>query len=118
MDRLLDRVGRICFWLFALPALYTGITAALELFRRDAEGASLDLASSFFFNVGFLFASLGLIKTKRMWFPAGLAIVAAVLMVPLAAMEFYEHREATELFWSFCSMILGLLAVAKQFKKS
>jgi hypothetical protein len=38
-------------------------------------------------------------------------------MLPLALLELYEQRRATELFWSLCSMMLGLLAVAKQFKK-
>jgi hypothetical protein len=117
MDRLLDKIGRTCFWLFALPGLYTGVVAVRELTSGAGASTSLSVAAPFFFNVGFLFASLGLIKTKRMWFPAGLAVIAAALIVPLAVLEFYAHRHATELFWSLCSVMLGLLAVAKQFKK-
>jgi hypothetical protein len=116
MDRLLDIIGRTCFWLFAIPGLYTGVVAARDLMAQGGA-MSLDAAAPFFFNVGFLFGSLGLCKTQRMWLPAGLALLAAVLMLPLAIFELYEKRQATELFWSLCSMMLGLLAVAKQFKK-
>jgi hypothetical protein len=75
MDRLLDIIGRTCFWLFAIPGLYTGFVAVRDLMAHTGS-MSLDAAAPFFFNVGFLFASLGLVKTKRMWLPAGLAIVA------------------------------------------